>query len=434
MGAADIRLRMATQDDAQTVASIITTVSEGVIEYLLGDLFPGMTPEKILEMILIRGSGNLNLSNVLLVDVGGELAGLLFAYDAKEQTVSGMMEGFLGEARVKPMRPLLEAKVEKALWINTLWVNESFRGKGLSKLLMDVAGCTPREAFGCGRAMGKGAVGEKRGEGVKIVAISGATGGIGRALARAYAKPGVMLLLAGRRLDVLTDTKAFCERLGAKVEIDAYDVRDEAATVRWCRKAAALGAVRLILAAGVSASVRNHADEAAYYLPERMDDLKRELDVNAVANILACNAFVRAVMQSNTNGRSKVHVQVAIVASLAALTGLPGSPGYSASKAALRVFGEAIRRLTKDRNIGITVLCPGFIESDMSRPWLMNADEGARKMKAAIESEKAEYAFPRILAFGIGLLNLLPRCLQPLFLKGFFFTVKPDHESASTKW
>ena len=186
--------------------------------------------------------------------------------------------------------------------------------------------------------------------------------------------------------------------------------------------------------------VRNHADEAAYYLPERMDDLKRELDVNAVANILACNAFVRAVMQSNTNGRSKVHVQVAIVASLAALTGLPGSPGYSASKAALRVFGEAIRRLTKDRNIGITVLCPGFIESDMSRryqgakPWLMNADEGARKMKAAIESEKAEYAFPRILAFGIGLLNLLPRCLQPLFLKGFFFTVKPDHESASTKW
>ncbi len=291
--------------------------------------------------------------------------------------------------------------------------------------------------------MGKGAVGEKRGEGVKIVAISGATGGIGRALARAYAKPGVMLLLAGRRLDVLTDTKAFCERLGAKVEIDAYDVRDEAATVRWCRKAAALGAVRLILAAGVSASVeevRNHADEAAYYLPERMDDLKRELDVNAVANILACNAFVRAVMQSNTNGRSKVHVQVAIVASLAALTGLPGSPGYSASKAALRVFGEAMRRLTKDRNIGITVLCPGFIESDMSRryqgakPWLMNADEGARKMKAAIESEKAEYAFPRILAFGIGLLNLLPRCLQPLFLKGFFFTVKPDHESASTKW
>lgn len=154
--------------------------------------------------------------------------------------------------------------------------------------------------------MGKGAVGEKRGEGVKIVAISGATGGIGRALARAYAKPGVMLLLAGRRLDVLTDTKAFCERLGAKVEIDAYDVRDEAATVRWCRKAAALGAVRLILAAGVSASVeevRNHADEAAYYLPERMDDLKRELDVNAVANILACNAFVRAVMQSNVRTR-----------------------------------------------------------------------------------------------------------------------------------
>ena len=75
--------------------------------------------------------------------------------------------------------------------------------------------------------MGKGAVGEKRGEGVKIVAISGATGGIGRALARAYAKPGVMLLLAGRRLDVLTDTKAFCERLGAKSTLTTYVMKPQ---------------------------------------------------------------------------------------------------------------------------------------------------------------------------------------------------------------
>ena len=270
------------------------------------------------------------------------------------------------------------------------------------------------------------------------VAISGATGGIGRALAKAYAAPGTTLLLAGRRMDVLAELQATLEKRGAIVEIDAYYVRDEAATVKWCRKAAALGATRLILAAGVSASVeltRNHDDEGAYYLPEGMDDLKRELGVNAVSNILACNAFVRAVMQSHPEGVAKAHVQVAMIASLAALTGLPGSPGYSASKAALRIFAEAMRRLMQDKNIGITVLCPGFIESDMSRryqgakPWLMTADEGAQKMKWAIEAGRAEYAFPRILAIGIALLNMLPRCLQSIFLKGFFFTVEPDRES-----
>ena len=54
-------------------------------------------------------------------------------------------------------------------------------------------------------------------------------------------------------------------------------------------------------------------------------------------------------------------------------------------------------------------------------------------MKRAIEAGKSEYAFPKILAIGISLLNLLPEWLQPLFLKGFFFTVQPDHESKTSR-
>lgn len=77
MVAADIDFRVATPDDASTVAGIITEVSEGVIDHLLGGVFPGMKPQSILEMILARGSGNLDLKNILLVNVGGELAGLL---------------------------------------------------------------------------------------------------------------------------------------------------------------------------------------------------------------------------------------------------------------------------------------------------------------------------------------------------------------------
>lgn len=277
---------------------------------------------------------------------------------------------------------------------------------------------------------------------MKTVAIAGATGGIGQALARVYAGEDSRLLLAGRRLDVLTDQKRLLERMGATVEIDAFDMRDTEAVVRWCQKAVSLNATRVILATGVSASVEpalGRDGAVAYYLPEAMTDLERELSVNAVGNVLACNAFVRELMKSCPRGVAGERVQIALVASLAALTGMPGSPGYSASKATLRVYAEALRRLTLGKNIGVTVLFPGFIESDMSRryqgakPWLMTAEEGARKMKRAIEAGKSEYAFPKILAIGISLLNLLPEWLQPLFLKGFFFTVQPDHESKTSR-
>lgn len=277
---------------------------------------------------------------------------------------------------------------------------------------------------------------------MKTVAIAGATGGIGQALARVYAGEDSRLLLAGRRLDVLTDQKRLLERMGATVEIDAFDMRDTEAVVRWCQKAVNLNATRVILTAGVSASVEpalGRDGAVAYYLPEAMTDLERELSVNAVGNVLACNAFVRELMKSCPRGVAGERVQIALVASLAALTGMPGSPGYSASKATLRVYAEALRRLTLGKNIGVTVLFPGFIESDMSRryqgakPWLMTAEEGARKMKRAIEAGKSEYAFPKILAIGISLLNLLPEWLQPLFLKGFFFTVQPDHESKTSR-
>lgn len=271
---------------------------------------------------------------------------------------------------------------------------------------------------------------------MKTIAICGATGGIGQALARVYARSGTRLLLAGRNCAVLEELRNTLSAEDIVVETDAFDIRDTVPLVNWCRKAATLGATRFILAAGVSASVEPlHLDDGAMvYLPETTQDLERELLVNGVGNILACNAFVRALIKAHPQGAFPEHVQIGMLSSLAGLTGLPGSPGYSASKASLRVYAQALRRLTSGRNLGVTVLFPGFIESDMSRryqgakPWLMDAQKGAVLIQRAIESQKAEFSFPKILAVGIGLLNLLPRCLQPIFLKGFFFTVKPDQE------
>ena len=296
----------------------------------------------------------------------------------------------------------------------------------------------------------------------RIVAICGATGGIGEALVDVYAAPGTELLLAGRRTEALARLKAAAEAKGAVVRTAAFDLRDRSSLEAWCEEVARHGTDTLILGAGVSASVEGRrvgalgkdgncgeAVEARVegekgrtggqdflWLPERNDDLLRELDVNTTGNILAANAFVRALLLARHEGVVPVkHVQIAFVASLAALTGLPGSPGYSASKAALRTYGEALRRLLRGRDVGVTVLFPGYVESDMSRryqgskPWLMSAEKAARLMKRAIDSGKREYAFPKILAIGIALLKLVPASLEHLFLNGFFFTVEPDRES-----
>lgn len=280
----------------------------------------------------------------------------------------------------------------------------------------------------------------------KVVAIAGATGGIGEALVRGYARRGVHLLIAGRNEEVLRRLRVEANALGAYCESTAFDFRDHAAVESWCHKAAVKNAELLILCAGVSASVQvssrksnsvswNGCDDV--YLPEAQADLLRELEVNAVGNILAANAFARAKVELMQQEGKTAASRIVFISSLAALTGLAGSPGYSASKAALRTYGEALRRLLERRGIGVTVIFPGYVESNMSRrylgakPWLMSADKAAGKIMSAIDAGKAEYAFPWILAFGIRLLNLIPRRMQNLFLKEFFFTVEPDAESRS---
>lgn len=275
------------------------------------------------------------------------------------------------------------------------------------------------------------------GNGRRFVAIAGATGGIGEALAAVYAPLCGRLSLSGRKEAKLLDLKrALCKAAAhCTVTTDAFDFREEDRREGWCRRLVEEGCDTLILCAGVSASVEPTvtAEGRPVVLPERSAEIEREMNVNATANILAANTFAAEWLKQNAGCGRKA--RIVLVASLAALTGLPGSPGYSASKAALRTYGEALRRLTEAEGLSVTVLCPGYIESEMSRryqgakPSLMTAETAALRMKNAIEAGRDEYAFPWHLAFGIRLLGLIPKCLQSFFLKGFFFTVVPDEES-----
>ena len=142
----DLSLRLATADDLDVIARVVNTVSEGVVETLLGGVLPGKDAESVLALVFGRRLATYVPENVILAEVAGRIAGLCFAYDAKEQTVPPLMTGFLGEKRVAAVKGLLTATYPGALWINTLWTADAVRGQGLGRLLLRAAETTARDA------------------------------------------------------------------------------------------------------------------------------------------------------------------------------------------------------------------------------------------------------------------------------------------------
>ncbi len=269
------------------------------------------------------------------------------------------------------------------------------------------------------------------------VAITGASGGIGRALALYYAQHGATaLVLAGRNEKALRKTAALCEKAGVAAEVGAFDVRDAAAFDAWIdRVTAADDLTHLIFCHGVSSSVTM---TAAGPTPETPWEMRRELDVNAVSTVSAANRAAGNLLPQlrETPGR---RVQIALTASLAALTGLPSSPAYSASKAAVVTFGEALRRLTRGSGLGVTVALPGFVTSPMSRrylgkkPFEVTAENAAQRIAEGLDNDRRQVVFPKVLAWGMRLLAGVPERWQGRFLATFAFTVADDAETRTAK-
>lgn len=141
----ELSLRFATSDDLDFVSRIVTEVSEGIVECLFSDLLPMQEAGDVLRLAFGRSVAPYVTENVLLAEVSGEIAGLLFCYDAREQQIPSLMENFLTAKRIDPVRDVLTAMVDDSLWVNTLWVNPNFRGMGLARLLLDCAEDKARE-------------------------------------------------------------------------------------------------------------------------------------------------------------------------------------------------------------------------------------------------------------------------------------------------
>jgi short-subunit dehydrogenase len=185
------------------------------------------------------------------------------------------------------------------------------------------------------------------------IVITGASSGIGEALALDYAAPGVALALTGRDPQRLEAVAAACRGKGATVVAGAIDVVDREALALWLKAFDDAHPVDLILAnAGVSIDKDNSS----------LDDfsvIRQTLDVNVGGVLNTVEPLLPRLIDRKRG-------QIAIVSSLAGFIGLPYSASYNASKAAVRVWGESIRYVLKKDGIGVSVVCPGFVTTRLT--------------------------------------------------------------------
>jgi len=236
------------------------------------------------------------------------------------------------------------------------------------------------------------------------VFLTGASSGLGEALARHYAARGATLGLVARRDPEL---RALASSLG-NVPVQTYrgDVRDPSDLARAASDfLARFGVPDVVIAnAGISRGVLTEA-------PEDLDVFKAIFETNVLGIVHTFAPFVVPMREA----RSGV---LAGVASVAGFRGLPGSGAYCGSKSAAITYLESLRVEMLGTGVSVVTLCPGFVETPLTArnpyrmPFLIPADKAARLMANAIEDKRRFYVLPWQMAVLGKALRCLPR---PIF-------------------
>lgn len=238
----------------------------------------------------------------------------------------------------------------------------------------------------------------------KVVFITGASSGIGRALSVELGRRGARLGLLARRADVLAEIVAEVEGAGGRALLLPADVKD-AESVRAAaeRLRAEFGHIDVLIAnAGVGATTAALDLKAA--------DVAEVININLLG---AVNSATAVVPEMVARGEG----QLVAISSLAAYRGLPKSAAYCASKAALSAFFESLRLDLKGTGVDVTIIHPGFIKTPLTAgrhaqmPYLMELDDATKKIVHAIEARRKSYAFPWQLASIVRAAMLMPNFL-----------------------
>jgi short-subunit dehydrogenase len=241
--------------------------------------------------------------------------------------------------------------------------------------------------------------------------ITGATGGIGGALAPEYAAPGVTLILQGRRVARLEELAEQCRQAGARVLLAELDVRDLDALRAWVRLISDQEQPDLIIVgAGVNTDVGPDGAGEAWVNTQALIEI----------NVLAAMATVEAALPAM---RARRQGQIALFSSLAGWRGLPTTPSYSASKAAMKAYGESIRDWLAPEGVKVSVIMPGYVESKMCnempgpKPFLWSPEKAARFIRRGLAVDRPRISFPFPLNLGCWALGIIPQRMSSMILR-----------------
>jgi NADP-dependent 3-hydroxy acid dehydrogenase YdfG len=244
----------------------------------------------------------------------------------------------------------------------------------------------------------------------RSILITGASSGLGAALARAYAAPGVTLHLCGRDSERTAAIAEECSALGAAAAGQVLDVADRAAASAWVEACDAAAPVDLVIAnAGVSGATAG--------VPE--GEVARRIIATNIDGVL--NTVQPLIPRMRARGRG----QIAIMASLAAFRGYRGSAAYCASKAAVRAWGEGLRGELAGDGIAVSVICPGYVTTPMTAgnahamPLLMGAERAAAIIQRGLARNQGRIAFPLPMYLGALLALALPGWIADRAVKRF---------------
>jgi short-subunit dehydrogenase len=248
------------------------------------------------------------------------------------------------------------------------------------------------------------------------IVITGASSGLGAALAGLYAAPGTTLGLIGRDEGRLNGVADRCRASGAETDARTIDVADPGPMTSWLADFGREPIDLVIANAGISGGPPPGARA------EGLELATRQVRTNLLGVLNTVEPLLPGLL---ARGRGRI----AIVSSVAGYRGLPYSPGYSASKAGARIYGEALRALLKPAGIGVTVVCPGFFSSPMTdrfkggTPFLFTLDRTARIVKRGIDHGHGRVSFPLPLVLALKIADLLPAGIGDAILRANRFHI-----------
>ena len=227
--------------------------------------------------------------------------------------------------------------------------------------------------------------------------VTGASSGIGRAVARVYADSGRRLTLVGRNAERLASVAAECSAKGAAVETAVLDVREREQMWRQLRDLDRQQEFDLVLAnAGIATGLK----------PGQFTE-----NPDAVRSTIATNLFgvLNTVEPLIEPMCARRRGQIAVVSSIAAIRGLPYSPAYCAS-----LYADSLRGNIEPRGVKVSLICPGFVHTAMNerliaaKPLAISDEKAARIIRRGLDNGRALIAFPRLLYLGARLISFLP--------------------------